>query len=249
MAEPTFNAAPQTVNGSFQPANDNKTPKLGSLNLSAMSSTTALAGTTGVDAKLIHGDRWQQIDGSQTETIDKDLTVEIKKNETWTVDEDYTMTVKGKTDDTRQEDVKETYFADSHFEYWKEHTDIHHDEDHQINPTHTFDILHIEGEYKSVDLAIKASAFEAKGLSIEVTGAKGEAWGAGAEAYVAQVGAGVFENAVSAISVQEKALDARLEGMENEIKGLHSHMGGPKVLILPIRIGICIAIHVDSPFA
>jgi hypothetical protein len=249
MAEPTFNASPQTVNGSFQPANDNKSPKLGSLNLSAMTSSTALAGTTGVDAKLIHGDRWQQIDGSQTETIDKDLTTDIKENETWTVHENYTMTVKGKTDDTRQEDVKETYFSESRFEYWLEHTDTHHDQDHLINPTHTFDFLNIEGDYKNVEFASMALGIETKGVSIEVVVAKAEAWGAGAEAYGAQVGAGFFENAVCANSVQEKASELKLKAMENEIKGLHSHIGGPKVLILPIRIGICIAIHVDSPFA
>ena len=249
MAEPTFNASPQTVNGNFQPANDNKTPKLGSLNLSAMSSSTALAGTTGVDAKLIHGDRWQQIDGNQTETINKNLITEIKEDETWTVDGNYTMTVKGTTNDTRQKDVKETYFADSHFEYWKEHTNIHHDQDHLINPTHTFDWLNVEGDYKNVEFATMAVGIEAKGVSLEVAVTKGEAWSAGAEAYGAQVGWGFFENAVCVNSVQEKASELKLKAMENEIKGLHSHIGGPKVLILPIRIGICIAIHVDSPFA
>ena len=249
MSSPTFNAAPKTVNGSFSPAGDNVTPHLGSLNLGAMPSTTALAGTTGTDAKLIHGDRWQQIDGNQTEKINKDLTTDVMENETWTIHENYTMKVNGTTTDTRVEDVKETYIHESHFEYYLEHTDIHHDQDHQINPTHTFDILNIEGEFKTIDLAVKASSFEAKGLSVETTVTKAEAWAAGAEAWGFQVGAGYFENSVCATSVSEKALDERLEGMENEIKGLHSHMGGPKVLIMPVRIGICIGIHVDSPFA
>lgn len=249
MSDPTFASAPKTVNGSFDPSADHTTPKIGALNLGAMPGLTALSGTTGVDVKLIHGDRWQQIDGKQTEKIDKDLKTDIMENETWTVHENYTMKVEGKTTDTRVEDVKEFYFADSRFEYTLEHTDIHHDKDHQINPTHTFDILNVEGEFKTVDLAIKATSLEAKGLSLDMIVVKGEAWGAGAEAWGAQVGAGGFENSVCGMSVQEKALDARLEGMENEIKGLHSHMGGPKILIMPVRIGICIAIHVDSPFA
>jgi hypothetical protein len=49
--------------------------------------------------------------------------------------------------------------------------------------------------------------------------------------------------------VQEKALDERLDGMHNEIKALQSQVAAAKVIIMPGRIGICIAIHIDSPFA
>ena len=86
------------------------------------------------------------------------------------------MTVNGKTIDTRFEDVKEYYLAESRFKYTLEHTDSHHEKDHQINPTHTFDILNVEGEYKNVDLAVKATSLEAKGLSVETILTKGEAW-------------------------------------------------------------------------
>ena len=230
-------------------AKDKVMPDLSALNVKNMPSASALAGTNATDSKLIHGDRWQQIDGNQTENIDKNLTTHIQLNEVWTVHENYVMTVEGKTLDMRHEDVKEYYFSDSRFEYGLEHTDIHRDKDHQINPTHTFDILNVEGEYKTVDFAIKATSLEGKGVSLETIIAKGEAWVAGAEAWGFQVGKGGFENTDVFVSVQDKALDLRLEGMENEIKGIHSHMGGPKVLIMPIRIGICVAIHVDSPFA
>ena len=246
---PPFNGEKKTPNRTFDPSKDNVCPTLRSMNMTNMKDTKALQGQTGSDCKLVHGDRWQQIDGSQTEKINEDLTSDIMKNEVWTVHENYTTTVDGKTVDTRNEDVKEFYHADSHFEYFLEHTDQHREKDHQRNPTHTFDMLNIEGEYKNVDLAIKATAFEAKGLSIDAIVLKGEAWGAGAEAFGAQVGAGGYENAVCGYSAQEKALDHRLEGMENEIKGIHTHMGGPKILIIPTRIGICIAIHIDSPFA
>ena len=77
MSSSTFAADLKTVNGSFDPSTDHTTPKIGALNLSAMPSLTALPITTGVDAKLIHGDRWQQIDGKQTEKIDKDLKPDI----------------------------------------------------------------------------------------------------------------------------------------------------------------------------
>lgn len=249
MGEPAFSAAAKTTNGKFDPASDHKTPNLRSLNLGGMSSPGALAGTTGTDVKLIHGDRWQQIDGDLTENIEKNLNTYIKENETWEVHENLTFKVDGTTKDTRVEDVKEYYLAESKFEYMLEHTDLHHEKDHLINPTHSFEILNIEGEYKNVDLAIKAASLEGKGLSVETIAAKGEAWGAGAEAWGFQVGAGVFENSVTTFHAEEDALEARLKGMENEIKGLQSQAAAAKVLIMPVRIGICVAIHIDSPFA
>lgn len=238
-----------TATGANALKKDSSFPSLRALSPKQMPNATAMSGTTGVDCKLIHGDRWQQIDGNLTENITKNLKTDIKEDETWEVHGDLIFKVDGKTKDTRVEDVKEYYLAESKFEYTLEHTDLHHEKDHQINPTQTFDILNIEGEYKNVDLAIKASAIEAKGFSAEVIGVKTEAWGVGAEAFGAQVGAGVFENTVMALHAEEDELETRLKGMENEIKGLQSQVAAAKVLIMPVRIGICVAIHIDSPFA
>ena len=238
-----------TATGPNALTKDSLFPSLGALSSKQMASASAVSGTNGIDCKLIHGDRWQQIEGNLTENIEKNLKTDVKENETWEVHENFVFKVDGTTKDTRVEDVKEYYLAESKFEYTLEHTDLHHEKDHQINPTVTFDMLNIEGEYKNIDLAIKASAIEAKGLSLETIAAKGEAWGVGAEAWFAQVGAGFFENSAVAVSVQEKALDERLDGMHNEIKALQSQVAAAKVIIMPVRIGICIAIHIDSPFA
>lgn len=238
-----------TATGANAITKDSSFPSLGALGPKQMTSATGVSGTNGIDCKLIHGDRWQQIEGNLTENIEKDLKTDIKENETWEIHENLVFKVDGTTKDTRVEDVKEYYLAESKFEYTLEHTDLHHDKDHQINPTNTFDILNIEGEFKTVDLAIKASAIEAKGFSAEVIGVKTEAWGMGAEAFGAQVGAGVFENCVTVFHAEEDELEERLKGMENEIKGLQSQVAAAKVIIMPVRIGICVAIHIDSPFA
>jgi hypothetical protein len=238
-----------TATGANALNKDSAFPSLGALDPKQMTSASAVSGTTGIDSKLIHGDRWQEIKGNLTENIEKNLKTDIKENETWEIHENLTFKVDGKTKDTRVEDVKEYFLAESKFEYMLEHTDQHHAKDHQINPTQTFDILHTEGEYKNVDLAIKATALEAKGLSAEVIVAKAEAWGAGAEAFGVQVGAGVLENCVTMLHAEEDELEERLKGMENEIKGLQSQVAAAKVIIMPVRIGICIAIHIDSPFA
>jgi hypothetical protein len=244
-----FGGEPKTVNGGFSAATDNKTPAFGSLPAASMTSLSGLAGTTGTDVKLIHGDRWQQIDGLQKETINKTLTTDILETETWTVHDNLIFKVIGTTTDHRIEDVKEYYLAESRFEYFGEHTDQHHEQDHQLNPTVTFDVLHTEGEYKNIDLAIKALVFEAKGAVVDVTVGKAEAWGVGAEAWGAGVGAGGFKNEAVACDVGEKETKAELHGIRAEIAALNSQVGATRTIIMPVRIGICIAIHIDSPWA
>ena len=244
-----FNSDVRTPSGSNSIARDSATPKLGALNLGAMTSAGAVSGTTGTDSKLIHGNRWQEIQGNQTENIKNNLTTHILQNQKWTVDDDLTFKVNGETTDNRIGEVKEYYHAGSRFEYFGEHTDLHHDHDHQINPTHTFDILNVEGEYKNIDFAVKASSIEAKGVVLDVTGAKAEAWGVGAEAWGAQVGAGGFANEAVAVNVKEDQVNENLKGIHNDITALNTQIGANRTIIMPVRVGICIAVHIDSPWA
>ncbi|HLH02850.1 MAG TPA: hypothetical protein VKX25_08770 [Bryobacteraceae bacterium] len=228
---------------------DSATPKLGALNLGAMTSVTAVSGTNGVDSKLIHGDRWQEIQGNQTENIKNDLKTHILQNQQWTIEDNLDFKVNGETTDNRIGEVKEYYHSGSRFEYIGEHTDLHHEQDHQINPTHTFDILNVEGEYKNIDFAVKASSIEAKGIVLDATVAKAEAWGAGAEAWGAQVGAGGFANEAVALDVKEKAAEEEMKGVHNDIAALNAQIGAARTIIMPVRVGICIAVHIDSPWA
>lgn len=245
----TFDETVKTLTRTNAAAKDKDLPDLGSLNPNNMTSTAAMGGTTGVDSKLIHGDRWQEIKGNLTENIAENLTTKIDKNETWTVHEDLHSTIDGKTYNLYREEAFLWFHNDSLFEYFKEHTDMHHAHDHQINPTKTFDFLNIEGEYKNVDFAVKSLVIEALGLCTEVAIAKGEAWGVGAEAWGAQFSRGAFRNEVCLFDAAEKALDHRLDVIDDKIAALNAQVGGPRTLIMPVRIGICIAIHIDSPWA
>jgi len=244
-----FSGDTPTVTRSNKGTNDSAAPDFGNLNPKAMTTPGGLSGCTGTDAKLIHGDRWQQIDGMQTETINKDLNTHILKTETWTIDEDLKLTVNGKTTDNRIEDVKEYFHAESRFEYFGEHTDQHHEHDFKLNPTVGFDILHTEGEYKNIDLAIKSLVLEAKGGVIDVTVGKAEAWAAGAEAFGASVAAGFFSNEAVHIDVGEKEMEGKLRGIHGDITALNSQVGATRTIIMPVRVGICIAVHMDSPWA
>lgn len=244
-----FSSNVLTATGANGITGDGTPPNLGSLNAQAMTSPSAVSGTNGIDSKLIHGDRWQEIQGNQTENIKNDLKTHIKQNETWIIDDNLDFTVTGETKDNRVGEVNEYYHSGSKFEYFGEHTDLHHEQDHQINPTHTFDILNVEGEYKNIDLAIKASVIEAKGMVLDATVAKAEAWGAGAEAWGAQVGAGGFANEAVALNVKEKAADVDLKGIHDDITALNAQIGAARTVIMPVRVGLCIAIHIDSPWA
>ena len=244
-----FDADPKTATRSHGGANDHAAPPWKTMSPGGMNATGGLAGTTGIDAKLIHGDRWQQIDGKQTETINQDLVTHIKQNETWTVDEDLTVQINGTTEDNRIKEVNEYFHAISRFEYLHEHTDLHQEQDHTINPTHTFDILSTEIEVKNLDVALKGASVEGKGAVVDVTAGKAEAWGFGAEAWGFSVGAGQFKNEAVALDIGEKELKERLHGIDQKIAALDSQVGGPRTLIMPVRVGICIAVHIDSPWA
>ena len=76
------------------PITDDTLPSPGSLNWKQITSPTALAGTTGVDAMLVHGDRWQEMKGSLTENyaVDKKITVKGKHTETITGNRSITVT-------------------------------------------------------------------------------------------------------------------------------------------------------------
>jgi hypothetical protein len=248
MSNPPFTGSPVTPNQAFDPSKDHTTPNLRGLS-NAMNSPGALGGTTGVDCKLIHGDRWQEIQGKLTENIKNDLTTHILQKQKWTIDNNLDFTVNGETTETFVGEVKEYFHSGSRSEYFGERTDLHHDHDHTINPTHTFDILDTEGEYTNVDLAVTASSFDATGMSVEATIAQAEAWGAGAEAWGAQVGAGGFHNEAVGLDVGEHETDAKLDGLRGDITALQGEAGGPRTIIRPVRIGICIAVHMDSPWA
>ena len=64
------------------PTTDHMLPNPGSLMLGAIDTSVALAGTIGVEGKLVHGDRWEQVDGSLTETTNVNVTTTITGNET-----------------------------------------------------------------------------------------------------------------------------------------------------------------------
>src|SRR5579863_8928710 len=65
------------------PLTDKKLGDSGSLPWGSITSLTGLAGTTGTDCKLVHGDRWQEIHGNMTEHYTNNVNTNIDQN--WTI--------------------------------------------------------------------------------------------------------------------------------------------------------------------
>jgi|SRR5579863_811273 hypothetical protein len=64
------------------PGTDDTLPSPGSLTFGAIATPVAVSGTVGADARLVHGDRWEQLDGSLMEITNTNVTTTIMGNET-----------------------------------------------------------------------------------------------------------------------------------------------------------------------
>jgi len=101
MPPQPFNGQKKTPNQNFDTSKDNVCPPLRFLNMKNMKDPSALQGQLGSDCKLVLGDRWQQINGNQTEKINKTLIHDVMVDEIWTVHKDLFFMVCGLTFDDR----------------------------------------------------------------------------------------------------------------------------------------------------
>ncbi|HEV2401149.1 MAG TPA: hypothetical protein VGS27_29720 [Candidatus Sulfotelmatobacter sp.] len=74
------------------PRTDNMLPNPGSLTFPAISTPVAVAGTVGALSTLVHGDRWEQLDGSLMEITNANVTTTIMGNETKSITGNQTLT-------------------------------------------------------------------------------------------------------------------------------------------------------------
>jgi hypothetical protein len=82
------------------PGTDDTLPNPGSMAYGAIATPVSLSGTIGAHSMLVHGDRWQQIDGNFTESVGSDLRTTISGNQTHTTQGNQTVTVSGDHNET-----------------------------------------------------------------------------------------------------------------------------------------------------
>jgi Gp5 C-terminal repeat (3 copies) len=95
-----FSAQTKVGRAVADPKSDRVLPPSGALTFSAIATPAALAGTVGVDCKLVHGDRWQQITGSVTEFVSGSVLTNILQNHTLNVTGNRTKQVTGNHTET-----------------------------------------------------------------------------------------------------------------------------------------------------
>lgn len=99
-----------TVRKVKDPGTDRKLPALKSLTYSAIDTPGALAEVTGLDCKLIHGDRQQWLDGDSKTTVEGNYRRIVDCNEYIEID--------GHRNDTVYGDVIGNYYARTSCSYW-----------------------------------------------------------------------------------------------------------------------------------
>ena len=95
-----FDGAVKVGRAVADPKTDKDLPSPKSLSWGAIKSASALAGTTGTDSKLVHGDRWQQVAGSMTENYIGNVSSTIAQDETHKIAGNRTKQVGGTHNET-----------------------------------------------------------------------------------------------------------------------------------------------------
>ena len=117
------------------PFTDHTLPPPGALDYSSITALTALAGTTGVDACLIQGDKWQQLVGNHTENVAIDHKLQITGNRSEQVTGNHQHTIVGTTNTTHVGVHNQTNVAPRNDTFNHVRTENHAEQEHQNQPT------------------------------------------------------------------------------------------------------------------
>ena len=207
-----------------------------------MISPTALGGTNGADARLIHGDCWEQIEGSETVNIVKNLTTAVTQNETRTVYGNLVNKVVGTTSDTRTGVHHQWNVSPRFEEYLHILTQNHHEKLSIHQPTTTWEIIQ---SY----ITMKAASFSVTGLSLSTTASSASLTGSSASATVISVGCNVFSSTKESFSVKDMDIGLHIRGMITEIKAVKIKAAVSHLKAIGANLCAGIAANLDSPFA
>lgn len=232
---------PGTNNAKFNPSSDHKTPNLGSLNLSAMTSPTALAGTNGVCVSLVHGDVWNQMEGNQTENILKNRTTIVNFDEKCAVNQNMNYYVAGKTNDTRIGVHNQTNMSPRNDIFMHTRSEIHHEKENRQQLTQDMSVVTMVIEFCATQWEkhdYKISAYLAA-VNLNVMSA---------DARIYAFRNTTFKTENTSIGVKISEITGSLGGLATEIKGLKLKAAVSHIKAIAGNINAGIALNADSPF-
>ncbi len=126
---------------------DGAESSFGLLNSRAMTSFTALAGTTGTCAALIHGDVWDQFEGNDTKNVLGDDKLTVRGNRTELIKTNHQHTIVGTTSTTHIGTHNHVNIAPRNDTYVHTRTEDHHQPEQIHQPTALVNIQKTITEY------------------------------------------------------------------------------------------------------
>lgn len=238
----TFNGAVLTATGANGYTTDNAPINFGLLNPKAMTAPTALAGTTGTECSLVHGDIWNQIEQNHTRNVLGWRHLTVSGDEIHKILTNLVHRVNGTTNDTRVGVHNQTNIAPRNDEFMHTRTEIHHQKEHREQKTE-------DEEFSEKLIEFKKEHFEHNWLKMDI---KELAFDIGTvmafEKKMFAVGNKIFAMEGDAIDVEFKEIKTSLGALGSEIKAGKFKVAGTHIKAIAGNINAGIALNADSPF-
>lgn len=204
------------------PGTDNALPSSGALSFQQITGSSGVAGATGADVKLVHGDRWQQLNGSLTEcctgnvmtTIMQDEAHEVSQNHEFTVGQNSTTTVVGTHTGTHVGPQNLTFVSPQTESREGSHQTDESESKFENKPTHMENIYVMEF---TSNTGIKSEVNS--GMKIEVDNLF--------------LGLTLLKSEVVIAENLKQALSMNMQGLRNRIMGVKAEAGGAEAKALP----------------
>ena len=237
-----FNANVATSTRSNSSTGDGGDSALGLLNPKAMTSATALAGTVGIDASVIHGDQWNQVEGNLTENVLKNHKLTVTLNETHTINTNLVHRVVGTTNDTRVGVHNQTNIAPRNDEFLHTRSEIHHQPENRDQKTEDHNFMQTILEFKEKHFEWTPFKIEAKNFAFEIVAPLSF------EKKLFAVAGNIFAMEGTSVDVEWKEITTSLGALGTEIKGGKIKAAAAHMKAIAGNINAGIALNADSPF-
>ena len=224
------------------PATDHSLPAAGALSFGAVKSVSALSGTTGVDACLITGNKWQQLNGKHTENVSMDHLLQILGNRQELVAGNHQHTIVGTTTNTHVGVHNHTNVAPRNDTFAHTRTEIHSEQEHQQQPTGRLENTQTEHKDGQELVEMHAMKTEIVGIGMETTGLKTEYKRIAVD--VVNMGADF-----KIMKTESGAFEENLKALAGDIKGGKLKAAATHVKAIGANLNAGIAGNADSPFA
>jgi hypothetical protein len=212
------------------PGTDDTLPSSGALSWGGITGVAAVAGTTGADAKLVKGDRWEQINGSLTHNCTANVKTTIFQNHTHIVMANQTLQTLGNVNKTNMGNITQTVLgshlltqcgpqtrthlspvSDFHSDRFTVHNSIfgEYAPERGQNIGRSYSLVGIEFQLRPViSTAIRNVRYEISNLKNV---------------------AGLFDSKLALFSCKNAGLENRIKGIKSTIFGIDPKTGGPQM--------------------